>query len=320
MLNAPSFWFNGFSWQALLLSPFSLLYRLGLALRWALTRPTKVSVPVICVGNVLVGGSGKTPVVAHIARRLLARGVRVHIVSRGYGGRARGPLRVDPSRHTSAEVGDEPLLLAQTAPVWIARNKIAGAVTAILGGAECILLDDGLQNPLLYKNLSFLVLDDRRHNGQLLPAGPLREPLSSAIACSSAIIWLGKGDMPPTKAKPRPVLKASAVTTATAELSGKKLYAFCGIANPQKFFDGLLAQGALLAGSRSFPDHHAFSETEITAVLDQAEKSGAVAATTAKDAARLAPEQRAKMLVCDVALNFEDEAALDEILGQLFRE
>lgn len=323
MLTPPTFWFHPPSWPAWLLAPFSWVYTFGHGLRLFLTQPVRVAVPVICVGNAVAGGAGKTPVVCALARQLQARGRKVHIVSRGYGGSLRGPVQVDPERHTAADVGDEPLLLSAEAPVWVARNRVAGAVAAILAGADTLLLDDGLQNPSLHKDLSLLVVDAGRSagNGFVMPAGPLREPFGWAMARSQALVLLG-GAAPAIVrvAQEKPVLHARPRTVCrTGPLAGKKLVAFCGIAAPEKFFEGLRAAGAALAAVHAFPDHHPFTERELDILRRDADEKGAQLATTAKDAMRLPPAFRASLLVCDVALEWDADAtaALEKLLAAI---
>ena len=177
-----------------LLQPLAWVYAQGAAARQHFARPWQAPVPVICVGNLVAGGAGKTPVALSLARRLQARGRPVHILSRGYGGSLAGPVAVDPVRHSAAEVGDEPLLLAAAARCWVARDRVAGAQTAIAAGAKLLLLDDGLQNPRLAKTLSLLVVDGGYGfgNRRVLPAGPLRERLAAGLARSSAVVLMGE--------------------------------------------------------------------------------------------------------------------------------
>src|SRR5208282_2770601 len=157
-LRAPEFWRHDGA-ASRLLSPLAALYDAAVAARFARVKPARVGFPVICVGNLTAGGAGKTPIVLSLAKNLTGRGVRVHILSRGYGGRMRGPLLVDPKRHDARDVGDEPLLLAKAAPCWVAANRPAGARAAVAAGAQAILMDDGLQNPSLAKDWSLLVID-----------------------------------------------------------------------------------------------------------------------------------------------------------------
>lgn len=280
--------------------------------------PTKVSVPVICIGNVVVGGSGKTPVVADWAKRLKAQGKNPHIISRGYGGTLIGPVRVNPAQHAVGDVGDEPLMLAKTAPVWVAKDRVAGAKAAVEAGADILLLDDGLQNPALFKDTSFLVVDGGRGlgNGAVMPAGPLREAFADALTRVDGIIFIGDEQVPFLNLIPqsKPVLRAKAETVcATHELKNCDVFAFCGLGDAQKFFKGVQAMGARIKGTRSFPDHYVWSRAEVEDLLHKAESMKAIPVTTAKDAVRIPESLHPRLALCDVRLHWQDEAAVAAI-------
>jgi len=300
-----------------LLEPFALAYDGIGALKRALARPARVGVPVICVGNLVLGGAGKTPVVASLAQRLQARGATPHIISRGYGGTAAGPLAVDPAHHQAQEVGDEPLLLARVAPVWVARDRVAGARAAIAAGASILLLDDGFQNPALAKDLSFIVIDGGYGfgNGHVLPAGPLRETIAAGLARADAVILMGEDEAGIARQiAGTPLLRATLVPTRPEHFVGKKFLAFAGIGRPAKFFATLEATGALLVGRHGFPDHHPYRGDTLNRLSDEARQAGAALVTTAKDWVRLPPAWRDRVQVLEVELAWQDEAAL---LGQL---
>jgi tetraacyldisaccharide 4'-kinase len=275
---------------------------------------------VVCIGNLVAGGAGKTPVVLSLAARLAARGRAVHSLSRGYGGSLAGPVRVDPALHDAAAVGDEPLLLAQAAPCWVARDRVLGAQAAIAAGASLLLLDDGLQNASLAKHLSLAVIDGGYGvgNGRVLPAGPLREPLAQGLSRADAVVLMGEDEcgIGPALAG-KPLLRARLVAENAAEFAGRAVVAFAGIARPAKFFATLEALGARLLSRRAFADHHRFSDGELRRLLDDAEAGRAIAVTTAKDAARLAPDWRARVRVLAVAVAWQDEAALDRLLERV---
>lgn len=324
-MMTPAFWHpNGKSWAACLpwiLAPVSLLVRIAGRIRWMLARPYHAPVPVICVGNLTVGGTGKTPAVLAIAAHLIAQGVNVHCLSRGYGGRLRGPLRVDPTRHTAADVGDEPLLLARVAPTWIARNRKQGAQAAVAAGAGLLLLDDGHQNPYIAKDIALLLVDPARGmgNGWTLPSGPMRETLADALARSDAILLTGPGDCPAVEQAARhralPVLRAVKTAIDGAGLAGTRLFAFSGIAVPEQFFDMLSGFGAVLIGAKRFSDHHAFSDAELIAMFSKAELGGAGLITTEKDHVRLPPPVRDRVLTLRIEMRFADPDALNKILS-----
>jgi tetraacyldisaccharide 4'-kinase len=319
-VRAPDFWHGGerSPWP-LLLAPAAALYRLGFLLREGFARPARAPVPVVCVGAATVGGAGKTPLVLALARRLSAQGRKLHILTRGYGGRLAGPVRVDPASHDAAAVGDEALLLAEAAPTWVTRDRVAGAAAAAAAGATLLLLDDGLQNPTLAKDLGFLVVDSAYGfgNGRLLPAGPLREPVAAAAERVQAAVIVGPDRAGITTMLPSrlPRLAARLVPANGEALAGRRCVAFCGIGAPEKFWASLKQIGADIALSRAFPDHHRYGHAELAALRAEAARRDANLVTTRKDWVRLAPGWRRGIAVLDVELRFEDEAALDRLLA-----
>jgi tetraacyldisaccharide 4'-kinase len=288
--------------------------------------PAKVPAPVICVGNVTAGGAGKTPTVLALLSLIEARVGRAltHVLTRGYGGRLQGPVRVDPDRHTADEVGDEALLLARAAPTWIARDRHAGAEAAIVAGAQLLILDDGFQNPSLAKDFSLLAIDGGYGfgNGRTMPAGPLREPLADALARADGAVLVGddRADVAATIRKIRaglPVLTARLIpdANAAATLRGKRVVALAGIGRPEKFFTTLAETGADIVGRHGFADHHPFRASEIAALEAEARAKNARLVTTEKDHVRLPPEARARIAALPVALAFGDSTALERLLA-----
>ena len=308
-----------------LLTPFSWVWAAVTARRIARAVPADPGAPVICVGNVTMGGTGKTPVAREILRRLSAAGVEAHALSRGYGGRLQGPLRVDRARHAAADVGDEPLMLARDHPIWIARDRIAGAQAAAQAGAAAIVMDDGHQNPGLRKALSLAVVDgETRHgewpfgDGAVFPAGPMREPLAAGLARADAVVLM----LPDGLAAPDPdLLKAlSARPVLTARLvpdgpppAGRQ-FAFAGIGKPWKVERALQAAGCDLADFAPFPDHFAYDEATLRRLADRADLLGAGLLTTEKDWVRLPAAWRGRIAPWPVRCVFDDEAALDRLL------
>ncbi|HZL60470.1 MAG TPA: tetraacyldisaccharide 4'-kinase [Stellaceae bacterium] len=318
--RAPEYWRRGGALAALL-GPLSALYGAGGALRSRFAKPFRAAVPVICVGNVVAGGAGKTPVVISLARMLAARGLRAQCLTRGYGGSLKGPVRVDPQRHDAAEVGDEPLLLARVAPTWVARDRRAGALAAQTAGARAILMDDGLQNPALAKDLSLLAIDGAYGlgNGRIMPAGPLRESLKRSLARADAVVLVGADE---TGLLPRllnkPVVQAELRPTAPEQVRGRRFFAFAGIGRPEKFLRSLVEAGAAIAGSRAFADHHRYRESELAALADAAERTGATLITTEKDWLRLPPPWRGRVETLPVEIVWRDDRALGALLERVF--
>ena len=294
------------------------------ALRVKSGTPYRASVPVICVGNLVAGGAGKTPVALDLAQRLTGRGLKPHVVTRGYGGKELGPVRVDPGLHNALDVGDEALLLARAAPTWVSRERPEGIKAAVADGADVIILDDGFQNPSVEKDLSLLVVDGGYGfgNGRVIPAGPLRETVPAGLARADAVVlmgaddadvWgriqrLGFKDLAVLRAKLEPVVEAD-------DLKGQEVYAFAGIGRPQKFFDTLKELGCRLAGCKAFDDHHPYTEAEVQAILSDA--GGALPITTAKDWVRLPTEARDKVRVLDVTLAWKAPEGIDALLDKI---
>jgi tetraacyldisaccharide 4'-kinase len=294
-MRAPGFWWREPGPLSALLTPLSAIY--GAIARSRLERAgAKAGIPVICVGNPTVGGAGKTPAAIAIAQLLLAAGEHATFLSRGYGGRLAGPVTVDPAVHHADDVGDEPLLLARLAPTVVSRDRVAGARHAQQRGATVIVMDDGFQNPALAKDLSILVVDARRGigNGQVLPAGPLRAPITPQLERAMALLIVGDGPgadliAGAAAAARLPVFhgRLEPDRDAIAGLLGKKLLAFAGIGDPEKFFATLAAAGLDAVVRRSFGDHHRYSRTEADQLIAEAERDQLTLVTTEKDVARM---------------------------------
>jgi tetraacyldisaccharide 4'-kinase len=289
-------------------------------------RPADGGARVLCVGNLVVGGAGKTPVCLDVGQRLAARGTAVHFLSRGYKGRLTGPVRVNPEIHTYLDVGDEPLLLARRAPAWVSRDRLAGCRAAARDGAGVVVMDDGYQNPGLAKDLSLLVVDARRGfgNGRPLPAGPLRESVADGLARADAVALLGEGgddvvaDARRFAGPDLPILRGRLVPDVGPEKwNGQAVVAFSGIGDPGKFFATLNELGCNVQAAHPFPDHHAFSRTEIEELAAEAQRRNAVLVTTEKDAARLSPEDRRRVRVLTIRVEWDDEGALVKLLDPL---
>jgi tetraacyldisaccharide 4'-kinase len=326
-MREPAFWWSEAGAAARLLAPVAALYGAVAGARLK-QRGRRARAPVVCIGNLTVGGAGKTPAALAVGRMLAAAGERPVFLSRGYGGALPGPLAVDPARHGAAEVGDEPLLLARAAPTVVARARVAGAELAVEAGASVIVMDDGFQNPSLAKNCSVLVVDARRGigNRRVIPAGPLRAPLHMQLARADALLVVGGGsgaaevaaaarthDLPVFGARLQPDVGA------IAALGSGRALAFAGIGDPEKFFATLTAAGIAVAATRSFPDHHRYTAAEARALCEEADRAGLVLVTTEKDLARLAGEAALTQLAAraralPVTLAFDDEPSFTRLL------
>jgi tetraacyldisaccharide 4'-kinase len=285
-MRAPGFWWRKSGAAAALLSPLGAIYG-SIAARRLAQSGERVGVPVICIGNPTVGGAGKTPTAIMVARMLAAAGGRPAFLTRGYGGKLSGPVQVEAS-HTAADVGDEPLLLARVASTVVSRDRVAGARLAIAAETSVIVMDDGFQNPALAKDLSILVIDGARGigNGRVIPAGPLRTPLAPQLARAHAILIVGDGPMPATNL---PTFHGRLVPdrAALARVENRRVLAFAGIGDPQKFFATLAAAGINAQIQRGFADHHRYRADEAAALIAEAERHDLALVTTEKDLVRL---------------------------------
>ncbi|MBL8696961.1 MAG: tetraacyldisaccharide 4'-kinase [Alphaproteobacteria bacterium] len=321
-MHAPEFWQRD-GWPARALAPVGALIEFAGRCRAAATTPYVAPVPVICVGNLTVGGAGKTPVAIAVAERLAATGHAPVFLSRGYGGSLHGPVRIDAEVHGAGEVGDEPLLLARAAPVVIARDRAAGARDAVAAGARAIVMDDGLQNPGLAKTRALVVVDGEAGfgNGRVFPAGPLRERLARGMARANAFVLMGPDrlNLAARLAIQAPVLAARLEPAAAPQLAGIRCLAFAGIGRPAKFFATLRALGAEPVEAIALPDHHIFRPGEAEALVERARRLGLTPVTTAKDQVRLPAALRDQVEIVHVRAIFDAPAALDSLLAEAVR-
>lgn len=326
-MKAPGFYDRPPGLFSFILLPFGLAY--GAVAAWRMNRTgERAGVPVICIGNLTLGGAGKTPTAIAVARLLAANGEKPAFVSRGYGGSDRGPMAVDARQHAAEAVGDEPLLLAREFPTVVARDRAAGARLAVGQGASVLVLDDGFQNPALHKDLSIVVIDADAGigNGEVFPAGPLRAPLDAQMAKAQAIVCVG--GMPPAKVANLAALKRIPAFAAKLEpdsaaansLAGKNVLAFAGIGRPEKFF-ATLKTLARIEASRSFADHHAYTPQDAEQLLAVAKARDLLLVTTEKDLARMKGYARLEALAAatralPVRMQFENEAAVEKLLKE----
>lgn len=328
-MRAPDFWWQSPGLASAALAPLGAIYGAVAGARLK-RRGARAGIPVICVGDPTLGGGGKTPAAIALAGLLKARGEKPFFVTRGYGGREKGPLLVDAARHKAGDVGDEPLLLARAAPTVVSADRAAGAEFAAKAGASVAVLDDGFQNPALVKDCSLLVIDGAGGvgNGRVFPAGPLRAPFAAQLECAQAIVVIGAGKAGEAvagqaRSSGQTVLRARIVAdrAAAREFSEKRVLAYAGIGRPEKFFQTLGETGAEIVMRRAFPDHHVFTPDEADALVAEARARHLVLVTTEKDQARGARdpalgELAALSRTLPVALEFGDEQALADVVDR----
>ncbi|NDR58564.1 tetraacyldisaccharide 4'-kinase [Aliiruegeria sabulilitoris] len=325
-MRAPEFWNRppeSPGLAARLLAPLGALYGAATARRLSGARGYLSEIPVICVGNISAGGTGKTPTVIALAQRL---GEGTHVVTRGHGGRLEGPVEVDPTQHESDDVGDEPLLIAAFAPVWVAKDRAAGVRAAEAAGAKCVLLDDGFQNPWVEKAASIVVVDAARGfgNGRCIPAGPLRESVPAGLARADLVLTIGSEEMQlrfsetwgaAVEAARVPRARGALVPLQTGmDWEGLRVLAFAGIGYPEKFFHTLRGLGAEILRAEALEDHQPLTPALISRLETEAQRLGAQLVTTEKDAVRMPASFRRNVLSVPVRLELEDWAPLDRLL------
>jgi tetraacyldisaccharide 4'-kinase len=332
-MHEPAFWYRSSSWMSRLLLPLAAIY--GAIAGHRLQREGfDAGIPVLCVGNYHLGGAGKTPTVLALAHLLRDLGETPVVLSRGYGGRLRGPVMVDQGRHAAADVGDEPLMLARTVPVAIARDRVDGVALARSQGATVIVMDDGFQNPAIAKDACLIVIDAHRGLGNacVFPAGPLRAPLPPQIARTDALVVIGDGAAAEAvaaavAAQGKQVLSAhlTAHAASVASLSGKRVLAFAGIGDPARFFRTLRASRVEVVQEQAFADHHPFSQSEIETLIAQAGRDALTLVTTEKDLARLRgreglPDWAREIVPFAVTLEIDGAAGVRKLVsGWLFK-
>ena len=332
-MREPAFWHRPASLSSRLLMPLGALY--GAVAGRRMQRPgLDAGIPVLCVGNYHTGGAGKTPTVLALTKLLRDIGETPVVLSRGYGGRLRGPVMVDLARHAAADVGDEPLMLARTVPVAVARDRPSGVALARSQGASVILMDDGFQNPAIAKDAALIVIDASRGLGNacVFPAGPLRAPLDLQLARTDALIVIGNGTAANAvaaeiAARGRPVLAAHLKPTdaSLAALAARRVLAFAGIGDPGRFFRTLRAAGIDVVRERAFADHHPYAQGEIEALIAEAARGALTPVTTEKDLARLwtpggMPFWAKDIVPFAVTLEFDDAVGLRKFVSdRLFK-
>ncbi|MDE5441458.1 tetraacyldisaccharide 4'-kinase [Bradyrhizobium sp. CSA207] len=323
-MREPAFWYRPRSFKSHVLRPLGALYG-AITERRMLREGVDAGIPVICVGNYHVGGAGKTPTVLALTKLLRELGETPVVLSRGYGGRLTGPVMVDQMRHTAADVGDEPLMMARDVPVAVARDRLEGVVLAKSRGATVVLMDDGFQNPRIMKDASLIVIDSERGlgNGKVFPAGPLRAPLKAQLARTDALVLIGDGHSADDvaseiAARGMPVLRTRLRPDAASveRLSGRRVLAFAGIGDPERFFRTLRANNVDVVRTRAFADHHMFSQGEIADLLAEARDEQLMPVTTEKDRARMRGQDMPReILHFAVQIEFDDAPALRHLIS-----
>ena len=324
-MRPPAFWHAKPGILACVLAPLGAVYAASTARRLR-QAGYRAGVPVICIGNLHAGGTGKTPTAIALLVHLAERGVACHVVSRGYGGTLTGPVQVDPARHSAAETGDEPLLLAAFAPTWVARDRAAGVRAAEAAGAKVILLDDGFQNPSVAKDLSLIVVDAERGfgNGFCLPAGPLREPVTAGLKRADLVVtigsdmaqtafdaeWAAQISLPRLRGRIEPLRMG-------IDWQDQRVLAFAGIGYPEKFFATLKAEGAQIVKTVALDDHQPLTDTLLRRLEADAANLGAQLVTTEKDQVRLPAAYRQNVLAMVVRLQIADCGPLDTALKKI---
>lgn len=325
--EAPPFWWEKAGWQAWMLSPFSLVYGKIAGRRMRTAKRASVPVPVICIGNFTVGGAGKTPTAIAIARAALAKGLKPGFLSRGYGGNLDVTTLVDVEHHRSVDVGDEPLLLAREASTVISRRRVEGARRLVEEGVDLIIMDDGFQSARLTLDYALVVIDTVRGigNGHMVPGGPVRAPLAEQMRQLSGLVKVGNGHAADAIIRvaaraAKPIFVSAIKPKEIPGFAGKRVLAYAGIADPAKFYRTVASLGGDIVIERSFPDHHHFSDDEITDLVDQAQIQDLQLVTTAKDIVRLRGHHgRAEELlwnsqVIEIDMVFDDPNAAATII------
>ena len=322
MLKAPKFWYvKKDTFFSRFFYPFSLLFRLGTKIRNIKSYTTKSSLPVICVGNIVIGGAGKTPVALKIGKILIKAGYNPHFISKGYAGLIKSSTIVEPW-HSPKSVGDESLLLSEIAPTWIGKNRNNSIKLAANNGGNCIIMDDGFQNPTIQKDYSIIVINSSQEfgNKRVIPSGPLRESIKRGLSRTNLIIVIGKVTNSLKEIIPNhiPIFPAKFnISNENKIFKGQKITAFAGIAYPEKFFNSLKELGAKIVKEVTYPDHHIFDENDLLNLAEIANKTQSILVSTKKDFVRIPKSYRSLVNTLDGEIFFEKEDLLKEILSNV---
>ena len=322
MLKAPKFWYKKkdtiFSRA---LYPLSLLFRLGTKIRNLVNHTNKSPLPTICIGNIVIGGAGKTPVALKIGKILIRAGYKPNFISKGYAGIIKTSTLVK-DWHSPKSVGDEPLLLSEVAPTWIGIDRNKSIQLAYNEGSDCIVMDDGFQNPTIHKDFSIIVINSSQEfgNKRVIPSGPLRESIKRGMSRTNLIVVIGEKNINLKNLIPNniPIISAQFIINNENKIfKGQKITAFAGIAYPEKFFNSLKLQGAKIMKEITYPDHHIFDENDILSLAETANKTQSILVTTQKDFVRIPKSYRSLINTLEGEIIFENEDLLKEILSNV---
>ena len=325
MLKAPKFWYKKKDTiYSNFLYPFSLFFRFGTKLRSILSIKRLSPLPIICIGNIVIGGAGKTPVSLKIGKILIKAGYKPHFISKGYAGIIKESTLVQ-SWHSSTSVGDESLLLSEVASTWIGNDRIKSSHLAKKNGADCLIMDDGFQNPSIEKDFSIIVINGEQEfgNKRVIPSGPLRESITRGLSRTNLVIVIGNINNDLEKLIPShiPIFKANfAIKEGNTIYKGKNVTAFAGIAYPEKFFNSLEKLGAKIVKRISFSDHHIYNENDLLTLAENANKTKSILVTTRKDFVRIPKSYRSLINALDGEIVFENEELLSEILSNIIED
>ncbi|MBP02908.1 MAG: tetraacyldisaccharide 4'-kinase [Rhodospirillaceae bacterium] len=320
-MKTPNFWYKQKS-IGKYLEPLGFIYGAVTAYKIRYSRPTSVKIPVISVGNLTVGGTGKTPIAISLAQILKEKGEVPAVILRGYGGRLHGPIKVDGKIHSALDVGDEAILHAKHGRTWIARKRSQAAVQAEKNGATVIILDDGHQHSSLKKDFSILIVDGEKGfgNKKIIPAGPLREHINTGLKRADKIVIMREITNKSAKAlaERHHILKANLkIVDNNISLAGTRVVAFAGIGQPDYFFETLNNAGAELIETYSFADHHKYSSTQIEDIKDRACVLNAITVTTEKDATKIDLAQHSNICVLKTEVEWENISEIRQLMKKI---
>ena len=322
MLKAPKFWYQKKdSYLSRSLYPLSLLFRLGTKVRNFVSTSKKSPLPVICIGNIVVGGAGKTPVSLKIGKMLIKAGYKPHFISKGYAGIIKTSTLVE-SWHSPTSVGDESILLSKVAPTWIGKNRNLSGEYAKMQGGDCLIMDDGFQNPTIYKDFSIIVINASQEfgNKRVMPSGPLRESIKRGLTRTNLVIVIGDTTDDLKKLIPSniPILSAKFIINKENKIfKGQKITAFAGIAYPEKFFTSLAEQGAQIVKEVIYPDHHIYHENDLLNLAEIANKTQSILVSTQKDFVRIPKSYRSLVNTLEGEIVFDNEELLLKIISDV---